>query len=271
MSDTSAMEHEKIEMGSNPGRDETPLSRQLTVNLTPEQYERLFFQPSAPRNGDFAKRFSNPTLLGLFGFLVPYTATCCILCGFRGALPPQSLVGLTGSFYSFGAWSWFILGNSFPMTIFIVYGAHYIALAYGQAPTSETLLAFQDLGGATGAAYNTSQGFYNVSMVLVSFMFLLGTFRVNACFILLFLGVTILFAFVAAANFNIAAHGTATDMAYVKTLLKAGGAFGLMSAVVGWYLVLVTVCEMAAIPCPLPVFDLSSRIFPPKPKPSKEE
>lgn len=51
------MEHEKIEMGSNPGRDETPLSRQLTVNLTPEQYERLFFQPSAPRNGDFAKRF----------------------------------------------------------------------------------------------------------------------------------------------------------------------------------------------------------------------
>lgn len=102
-------------------------------------------------------------------------------------------------------------------------------------------------------------------------MFLLGTFRVNACFILLFLGVTILFAFVAAANFNIAAHGTATDMAYVKTLLKAGGAFGLMSAVVGWYLVLVTVCEMAAIPCPLPVFDLSSRIFPPKPKPSKEE
>lgn len=165
----------------------------------------------------------------------------------------------------------FILGNSFPMTIFIVYGAHYIALAYGQAPTSETLLAFQDLGGATGAAYNTSQGFYNVSMVLVSFMFLLGTFRVNACFILLFLGVTILFAFVAAANFNIAAHGTATDMAYVKTLLKAGGAFGLMSAVVGWYLVLVTVCEMAAIPCPLPVFDLSSRIFPPKPKPSKEE
>lgn len=33
------------------------LSRQITVALSPEQYERLFFQPSAPRRGDLAKRF----------------------------------------------------------------------------------------------------------------------------------------------------------------------------------------------------------------------
>lgn len=34
-----------------------PLSRQLTVALTPEQYERLFFQPEGPRRGDLSKRF----------------------------------------------------------------------------------------------------------------------------------------------------------------------------------------------------------------------
>jgi hypothetical protein len=34
-----------------------PLSRQMTVALTPEQYERLFFQPEGPRRGDFSKRF----------------------------------------------------------------------------------------------------------------------------------------------------------------------------------------------------------------------
>lgn len=31
------------------------LSRQMTVQLSPEQYERLFFQPTPPR-GDLAKR-----------------------------------------------------------------------------------------------------------------------------------------------------------------------------------------------------------------------
>lgn len=34
-----------------------PLSRQVTVTMSNEQYERLFFQPSAPRKGDLAKRF----------------------------------------------------------------------------------------------------------------------------------------------------------------------------------------------------------------------
>ena len=34
-----------------------PLKRQVTVQMTSEQYEQLFFQPSAPR-GDLAKRLS---------------------------------------------------------------------------------------------------------------------------------------------------------------------------------------------------------------------
>jgi succinate-acetate transporter protein len=61
----------------------------------------------------------NPSLLGLIGFLVPYTSTILILCGFHGAVAPQSLVGLTGDYYFFGAFAMniagiaeFILGNS---------------------------------------------------------------------------------------------------------------------------------------------------------------
>jgi len=38
--------------------DGTPLTRTNTaITLSNEQYERLFFQPSAPRAGDAAKRF----------------------------------------------------------------------------------------------------------------------------------------------------------------------------------------------------------------------
>jgi hypothetical protein len=58
MSDTAKTRHEMTErdgMGIAPMG--TDLSRQVTVALSPEQYERLFFQPSAPKRGDLAKRF----------------------------------------------------------------------------------------------------------------------------------------------------------------------------------------------------------------------
>jgi len=42
------------DMGSADG---SPPSRQVTVNLSPDQYERLFFRPGAPRRGDLAKSF----------------------------------------------------------------------------------------------------------------------------------------------------------------------------------------------------------------------
>jgi len=99
--------------------DGSPLSRQMTVALSPEQYERLFFQPNAPARGDLAKRFANPTLLGLLAFLIPYTSTILILCGFQGAVAPYSLNGLNGDYYFLGSIGMvlagiaeFILGNS---------------------------------------------------------------------------------------------------------------------------------------------------------------
>lgn len=58
MSDTVKMDHEMSEHnGVNLVGGGAELSRQVTVALSPEQYERLFFQPSAPRRGDLAKRF----------------------------------------------------------------------------------------------------------------------------------------------------------------------------------------------------------------------
>lgn len=50
--DQQMLEHSGVGIGEG-----SELSRQITVALSPEQYERLFFQPSAPRRGDLAKRF----------------------------------------------------------------------------------------------------------------------------------------------------------------------------------------------------------------------
>ncbi|EDU49707.1 membrane protein [Pyrenophora tritici-repentis] len=272
MSDTAKMDHEMTEH-NNVGiaGNGAALSRQVTVALTPEQYERLFFQPNGPRRGDLAKKFANPTLLGLVGFLVPYTSTILILCGFQGAVAPQSLVGLSGDYYFFGALAMvlagiaeFILGNTFPMAVFLIYGSHWASLAYQQDPTHQTTSAFRELGGATGAAYNSSQGFHNVSMVLASFIFLLGTLRVNVFFALTFFGLVMLFSFIAAADFAIPHAKTEADIEHINKLLHIGGGFGFLGLISGWYLAILTACEAVGIPCPLPVFDLSSRVFPNK-------
>lgn len=58
MSDVSKMDTEmKEHNGATIIGNGAELTRQVTVQLSPEQYERLFFQPSAPRRGDLAKRF----------------------------------------------------------------------------------------------------------------------------------------------------------------------------------------------------------------------
>jgi len=76
------------------------LERQVTVSLTPEQYERLFFQPNVAK-GDLAKRLGNPTLLGVLGFLVPYSSTIFSLLQFQGS-SVKSLTGVSGAFLIFG-------------------------------------------------------------------------------------------------------------------------------------------------------------------------
>lgn len=84
----------------NQGFENNALSRQYTVQLSSEQYERLFFQPTAAK-GDLSKRLGNPTLLGLLGFLVPFTTTMFCITQFKGA-STASLPAISGFWYFYG-------------------------------------------------------------------------------------------------------------------------------------------------------------------------
>lgn len=99
---------------------------------------------------------------------------------------------------------------------------------------------------------------------LTSFVFLIGTFRVNAFFSLTFFGLVFMFAFIAAAEFSIPSATTAADAAHIAKLLNIAGGFGFLGVICGWYLAILTACAAVGIPCPLPVFDLSSKVFPKK-------
>lgn len=148
MDDTHAIDH-KAEYKETNGNG-APLSRQVTVTLSSEQYERMFFSPGGPKNLDLQKRFGNPTLLGLLCFLIPYSSTIFILCQFQGAIPPTSLVGLTGDYYFLGGIGMvlagiaeFILGNTYPFAVFIIFGAHWCSLGYTQDPVSQTTVSLR--------------------------------------------------------------------------------------------------------------------------------
>jgi succinate-acetate transporter protein len=99
---------------------------------------------------------------------------------------------------------------------------------------------------------------------LASFVFLIGTIRVNVFFTLTFFGLVMLFAFIAAADFSVASATTEADVEHIAKLLQIGGGFGFLGLISGWYLAILTACEAVGIPCPLPVFDLSSKVFPKK-------
>jgi uncharacterized protein len=68
----------------------------------------------------------------------------------------------------------------------------------------------------------------------VSFVLFIGTFRVNGLFVLVFLGLVFLFAFIAAADFAVPQAMTPADLDHVLHLLKIGGGFGLLGVVCGW-------------------------------------
>jgi hypothetical protein len=88
-------------------------------------------------------------------------------------------------------------------------------------------------------------------------------------FTLTFFGLVMLFSFLAAADFSVASAATEADAEHIATLLQIGGGFGFLGLVSGWYLTIITACEAVGIPCPLPVLDLSSKVFPDKNKASE--
>jgi hypothetical protein len=99
--------------------------------------------------------------------------------------------------------------------------------------------------------------FYLLAMGILSFIFLLGSLRVNGVFVLIFLFVTIGFGLGAGAFFNLGKANVA-----LGTKLATGtGACFFAASVLGFYFFLALVIAIMELPVPdLPVFDLSTVI-----------
>ncbi|RDI83134.1 hypothetical protein Vi05172_g6875 [Venturia inaequalis] len=255
--------HENKELDSS-----NDLTRHMTLSLSPEQYERLFFQPTSAK-GDLAKRLGNPTLLGTMGFLIPFTTTVLCALQWQGA-GPASFTGISGTYYFLGGIAMniagiceFILGNTYPFAVFVIYGSHWCNLAYTMDPIQGIIASYTagKVPGADSIPYTSGQGMYNIVMLLISFCFFLGALRTNVPFALAIFCLMPLFGLFAAAEFAIGTAKTAADGAHILFLIKVAGGFGLVTAISGWYLAIQLACASTGVPCPLPAMDLSTKLF----------
>ncbi len=133
----------------------------------------------------------------------------------------------------------FILGNSFPIAVFIIYGCDWVNLGYVNDPV-HAIVASYAAGNELGALaplYNAGQGYYNILMTLITFVFLCGSLRINVPFVVVFFGLVFCFSFLAAGHYQLGYDPTIAGLEHAVYYFKIAGGFGLVSVITGWYLV----------------------------------
>jgi len=148
---------------------------------------------------------------------------------------------VSGSFYFFGGIAMtiagiceFILGNTFPFVVFLVYGAHWVNLGYTADPLHGIVSSYGGAAGALAQHYNAGQGNYSVVMALVTFIFLCGSLRTNVPFVIVFFCLVFLFSFAAAAYYSLGFNPTEEGLEHAFYYFKIAGGFGFVTMICGW-------------------------------------
>ncbi|KAF9268345.1 hypothetical protein L218DRAFT_853866 [Marasmius fiardii PR-910] len=238
--------------------------------LTREQYERLFLEPGgrAPTVGKLSHQFGNPTPLAIIAFCLCLLPTACVLLQW-GTADTSSLIALIGPFYYLGGlcmiisgiMEW-ILGNTFPMVVFMTFGGFWLSFATLNDPEHGIAAAFSATGGANSPALNAGVLFYLCGWGVVLLIYFIASLRTNVVFAFMFFNVIFLLVCLATAYGRFAIG----DAALGITFMKAAGGFALVTTAGGFYLAFTMMFGCVELPFELPVGDLSTWI-PSKPKP----
>ncbi|KAJ7181453.1 GPR1/FUN34/yaaH family-domain-containing protein, partial [Mycena crocata] len=229
------------------------------IQLTPAQYERLFFQPGGGvRAGDLSnpKQLGNPTAFAIISYLLALTPTVVCLMSWDGT-GPTSLPGIIGVFYFIGGlgmtiggvMEW-VLGNTFPFVVFASFGGFWFSLGVLFDPSKQIASAFTE---ETTASFNHGIQFYFTFWAILCILYFIAALRTNVVFVFVFATLVFTFAFLA-AGYRQLGFGNASMGA---TMLKTAGAFGFVNILSGWYLATVLVFAAVEMPFNLPVGDLS--------------
>ena len=115
--------------------------------------------------------------------------------------------------------------------------------------------------GLQQPAFNASYAFFLLFMGLVCVIFLICSLRTNVVFFLIFLSLVGAFSTLAAAYFNLALayENPENTLAAHRAarLVIAGGAFGFVTSMCGWWIFFAIMLATLDFPFSVPVGDLS--------------
>ncbi|KAF7344326.1 Ammonia transport outward protein 2 [Mycena sanguinolenta] len=209
----------------------SPESEKARVSTTeysrdPEQGVISTTEGRAHRSG-----IADPGPLGLFSFASTTFIVSLYTVQARGITHPNVIVGMglfTGGLTQILVAMWqFPRGNVFGATVFASYGAFWLSYATIYIPSSGILAAYTDPTELSNAL-----GIYLLYPMILSLFFLLNVIRSNLAYSMILTAASLSFGCLAAAELSQSAEVT-----------KAGGVFGIIAALVAYY---VGVSEMLA-------------------------
>uniref|UniRef100_A0A8H7KCH5 Protein alcS n=1 Tax=Bionectria ochroleuca TaxID=29856 RepID=A0A8H7KCH5_BIOOC len=200
---TDGVNPNDLESGKTEGLRELHSAQSIT--MTPELFEKLYLSPPNKVEGNL--RLMTPR--ALVGFLLSLMPLACDLMGWRGArdfgVAQISVYFFMGGLLMFlsGIFEW-VLGNSFPATVFCSFGGFWFSFGgilnpsfgaysfYATDPQKPTT-------GLANAKFNASLGFWLVVMGVLAFVYLICALRTNIVFVTIFLSLLPAFSMLTAA------------------------------------------------------------------------
>ncbi|KAF8824386.1 GPR1/FUN34/yaaH family-domain-containing protein [Lentinula edodes] len=233
------------------------------IQLTPEQFERLFLAPHPDTGNSSAyrlgvQRFGNPTPLAMIAFLLVQAPTACIQMGWGGSTTAANAV-LTGPYYLLGGlglvisgvMEW-IIGNTFSSVVAITFGGNWLALATITDPAHGIASTFPS--GINSPEYNKALMFYLAFWTFLTSVYFVASLRSNIASAGVFFNISF------ANGLNAAGYGELGDgnQVLADALFKAGGAFEFVVVCASGYLFVALMLESVEMPFRLPLGDLSN-------------
>lgn len=230
-----------------------------SLSISPELFEKIYLSPQNKVAGELRKTVGNPTPIALVGFLLSLSPLSCILMGLMGAGENGAsgigfYIGFGGICMLLGGIGEWVLGNTFPATVFISFGAFWIAFAITLTPYAGAIADYHASGGLHGKPFNASFAFSLVFMDVLCTVYCIVSVRTNVVFFLIFLLLIPTFSCLVYVFFGLSM--TPIPVFHANALIAAG-ALAFVISMLGWYIFGAILLASVDFPFSLPVGDLS--------------
>ncbi|KPM44549.1 hypothetical protein AK830_g2053 [Neonectria ditissima] len=213
-----------------------------SISLSPELFEQLYLSPQNQVKGQLRQTLGNPTPLALGGFLLCTTPISMSLLEWQGAGGFGAGANVGSYFYlgglllvlgGIGEW---ILGNTFPATVFCLFGGFWLTFGATIVPGYGAYGLYSTTGSAADGLneqqFYATFSFFLVAMTILCAIFTVASIRTNMVLFTILLLLVPTFGCLSASFFAVS-----KDLASsAKTFQHVGAGLLLAVSFLGWYI-----------------------------------